>query len=285
MSYGIRNTLILAFVLLLFLGSGFGYIHFYQKSMIEELELSLEEKEVEYAEMSEIAETFPFYSQAVEEAQNFIETFDKTLFPINDTDRIFKFLSEINLEAPRVEFEYLYSDSTAEEEYGIITSTITGYGPYQSIYTFINRIENSRPVQKIENLQVSPVNRPDEYGHANFNFTLNSYYNRTEHFDTTEEDLTVAGRYPDRFHNPFYPLIREPEPNVDNLVEVDNSRLIGVSQSRIFLRNQHGELINLSLNDPVYLGQLTEINSQQGRATFRLNRGGIIEEVTLEVQR
>ncbi|MEX2368057.1 MAG: hypothetical protein WD510_01005, partial [Balneolaceae bacterium] len=65
---------------------------------------------------------------------------------------------------------------------------------------------------------------------------------------------------------------------------IESSRLIGISSSRIFLRDQNGRLVNLSVNDRVYLGSLEAIDVQEGRATFRLNKGGIIEAVTLEVQ-
>jgi len=285
MTYAIRNTLILLVFLLLITGGGFAYIYFFQVGSIENLQAEVDEKESEFNEKSAIADTYPVLLSAVESAEDFIENYDKTLFPDSNPDQVYRFLSEINANWPRVEFNYIFNDSTEQDLYGIVNSTISGVGSYRAIYNFINRIENSRPVQKVRNIQLSPIQQLGQYGDANFNFELQSYYNRSEHFNPRQEDLLVALNDPSLFHNPFFPMIRDIEPNEDNLTDVENSQLIGVSNSRIFLRNQDGQLVNLSLNEQVYLGSLQNINVQQGSATFRLNKGGIIEEITLEVRR
>jgi hypothetical protein len=285
MSYALRNTLILLFFFLLLAGGGISYIYFVQNSQIEELEEDLAANRAEYNELSAIADNYPFVQQAVESAEEFIENYDKSLFPTHQPDQIYKFLSEINFTWPRVEFNFNFTDSSNVEQYGIITSSVSGLGSYRAIYNFINHIENSMPVQKIRNLQISPINQVGEYGNANFTFDIDSYYDRSNYFDTEEEDLFMAMSEPVMFHNPFFPLIRDIEPNEDNLTDVENSRLIGLSNSRIFLRNQQGELVNLMEGDQVYLGNLRNINVQTGTATFRLNKGGIIEDVTLEVRR
>jgi len=61
--------------------------------------------------------------------------------------------------------------------------------------------------------------------------------------------------------------------------------LIGMTPSAVYLRDQDGQMVTLRPNDRVYLGRLETIDAQRGRVTFRLNRGGIIDVVTLEVQR
>jgi hypothetical protein len=285
MSYALRNTLLLLLFFVIIAGGGFSYIYFVQNNAIEELEETLAQNQSEYDELSAIAETYPFMESAVESAEEFIANYNKTLFPTNDPDQIYKFLAELNMEWPRVEFNYAFNDSTILDQYGIVNSSITGLGSYRAIYNFINRIENSRPVQKVTNFQLSPIDQIGEYGTANFSFDVQSHYMRSDVIEISEEDLLVEYRDPQMFHNPFYPLIRDIEPNEDNLTNVENSNLIGISSSRIFLRNQEGQLVNLSLNDPVYLGRLVSINVQSGQATFRLNKGGIIEDVTLEVRR
>lgn len=285
MSYALRNTLILLLFFVVIAGGGLLYIHFIQKSAIVEFEESVGEKQIEYNQMAVIAENFPVMESALARAEEFIDTYDKSLFPTSNPDQIYRYLAEINSDWPRVEFNFAFGDSTTQDQYGIVTSSITGVGSYRAVYNFINRIENSRPVQKINNIQVSPINQVGQYGNANFTFDLRSYYNRSDIFETSDEELPIALRSPQLFHNPFYPLIRDVESNEENLTNVENSRLLGVSSSRIFLRDQDGRLVNLSLNDPVYLGNLLAIDVQRGSALFRLNKGGIIEEITMEVRR
>jgi len=285
MSYAVRNTLILLLFLTLIAGGGIAYLHFVQKSTIESLEESVGEKQIEYNRMSVIAENFPVMESSVNRAEEFIDTYDKTLFPTSNPDQIYRYLAEINFDWPRVEFNFVFGDSTTHDQFGIVSSSITGMGSYRAVYNFINRIENSRPVQKIGNIQFSPINQVGQYGNANFSFDLRSYYNRSDIFETSDKELLIALRSPQLFHNPFFPLIRDVEPNEENLTDVENSRLLGVSSSRIFLRNQDGRLVNLILNEPVYLGTLQAIDAQRGRASFRLNKGGIIDEIILEVRR
>lgn len=285
MSYAVRNTLILLLFFTVIAGGGGAYIHFVQKSDLEELDQIVSEKQDEYNRMSDIVEMYPHLQSSVVRAEEFIETYDKTLFPTNNPDQIYRYLAEINGNWPRVEFNFVFEDSTEQDQYGIVNTSITGVGSYRAVYNFINRIENSRPVQKIANIQISPINQVGEYGTANFTFDLSSYYNLSDIIEASNEELQIAFRSPQLFYNPFYPLIRDIEPNEENLTNVENSRLLSVSSLRIFLRNQDGRLVNLSPNDQVYLGRLQTIDVERGSASFRLNKGGIIEEITLEVRR
>lgn len=283
MSHAIRNTLILLLVLLFIAGSGYAYIHFIQKAEIERLEGSVSTLEQEYAQKSETAELVPLLREQYEAASAFIDGFDKTIFRNSNPDEVFRFLSILN-EMANVDFNFVFRDSTVTSDYGIIESEITGQGSYRGFVTLINAIENSEPVQKVSNISVAPVGQDGGYQNVNFTFRLSSNYDSQNIFQTVRTP-GVGTMETGPFHNPYYPLIRSVEPNVDNLVNVDNSRLVGVSSNQVFIIDQDGTMKTLRPNDRVYLGRLESINARQGNATFRLNRGGIIDVVTLEVQR
>lgn len=286
MSYALRNTIILLVVLSLLCGSGWAYFKFVQETQIEQLTTSLDRKTRDYNNKRQIADGLPLLQQQFDEAQQFINNFDKTLFKNNNPDNVFKFLSDINIGSDRIQFNFVFADSSVQNQYGIINSNITGEGDFNSVYNFINRIENSQPVQKIENIVLTPIGQVGSYNRVSFSFTLRSYYDRVKMFTNAESASPfIARRIVSSERNPFFPLIRDVEPNLDGLVNAEASRLVGISGNSIFLINQEGRMINLNLNDRVYLGYLESINIQQGRATFRLNKGGIIEVVTLEVQR
>lgn len=283
MSYAIRNTLILFVVLLAILGTGFGYIQYYQKSTIEEMNATVEELQNEYNNKRSIADQLPVIREQFEAAQKFIENFDKALFSSSNSDDVFDFLIDLSPESDDLEFNYVYSDSSLTERYGIISSSINGTGSYRAVFNFINRIENSQAVQKINNITVTPIGEPGNYNRVSFNFDINSFYNRSGTMDALAMFTNL--RPVDNFSNPFFPLIRDLPPNVGNLTNIENSRLVGISSSKVFVMNQNGRMVNLSENDPVYMGRLERIDLTNGRAIFRLNKGGIIEMVTLEVQR
>ncbi len=86
-------------------------------------------------------------------------------------------------------------------------------------------------------------------------------------------------------HNPFYPLVRESlPPNKQGLVDVEKSSLRALTPSMAFVEDQAGKLITLGVGDKVYLGYLTEVNAATNVARFTLNKGGIVETVTLGLE-
>ncbi|MGF1669814.1 MAG: type 4a pilus biogenesis protein PilO [Balneolaceae bacterium] len=283
MSYAIRNTIILLVVLVLILGTGFGYMHFIQKPVIGELEETAEKLQADYNNKRSIADQLPVIRAQYEAAQDFINNFDKALFSSNNPDDVFAFLIELSPASEDLTFNFVFSDSSVTDKYGIIRSSVNGVGSYRAVYNFINRIENSQAVQKINNITLTPIGEVQNYNRVSFNFEISSFYDRSGTMDTPF--LFTFLRAAERFTNPFFPLIRDIPPNIENLTDVENSRLVGVTASNVFLINQNGRMVNLKVNDPVFLGHLENINLTNGRAVFRLNKGGIIEMHTLEVQR
>lgn len=284
MSYGIRNTLIMLLVLVFIYGAGYAYVYFVQKPEIERLEVRVSNLEREYNQDQQTANLVPMLREQYQNSRQFIDNYDKIIFRNNNPDEVFRFLTILN-EMSNLNFNYIFQDSTITEDYGVIRSEISGNGSYRGLMTFINAIESSEPVQKINALTITPLSQDGGYQNVNFTFTLNSNYDSQKVFDSPERTPGIATSAMTSGHNPFFPLIRTVPPNEENLPDVDNSRLIGVASSSIFLLNQDGRMVTLRNNDRVYLGRLETINVREGRATFRLNRGGIIDLVTLEVQR
>jgi Tfp pilus assembly protein PilO len=284
MSYGLRNTLILLLALLVINGGGYAYMHYFQKAEIEQLEEQQERLERDYQQDLQVAEQVPMLREQFAEASSIIEGFDKTIFSNNNADEIFRFLSLIN-EGAGVNFNFTFNDSTSSDQYGVINSEINGAGSYRNVVRFINAIEYSEPVQKINGISLTPSGEAEGYQNVNFTFRLQSHYDRVGVFDNNNQTPDIAFRTNESNHNPFFPLIRNVPPNEDNLPNVDQSRIVGITSSAVYLMDQTGSMVTLRVNDRVYLGRLEQINMQQGSASFRLNRGGIIDVVTLEVQR
>lgn len=281
MSYGIRNTIILLTVLIIFVGSGWGYIYFFQQPTIEELTQEVEQKQTELQNKQEIADRYPVVSNQFEKASSYVENFDKSLYPGPDEDQVYYFLNSINNGSAYTDFTFQFTDSTAMEEHGEMSIQITGDGYYRNVVNFIRRIELSAPINKIEEIQINPINEVESYGRVNFTFTLKSLYDRQAGFENSS--MAVTDDILGSVYNPFFPLIRSVKENTENLVDVESSSLIAVSGNRAFILDQSGMLQKLTEGDDVYLGELRNINVDEGSASFELNKGGIIEQVTLQV--
>ncbi len=283
MSYALRNTIILLVVLLSILGLGYAYLAFVQQPQIDSLETVISERETELRNKQNTAAQLESLLTQFEESSAFIENFEKTLFRTSDPDQIYRFLSILSATDP-VAFDFTFNDSTMTDQYGVVQSQITGQASHRALLNFISRIEHSEPVQKISNITISPTGAEPSYNHVNFTFNISSYFDRLALIDAPVTP-GVSDRITMSTHNPFFPLIRSIEPNVDGLTNVEESRLVGIGVGVVYLMNQNGRMVTHRENDRVYLGRLVSIDVNAGRATFRLNKGGILETVTMEVQR
>lgn len=281
MSYALRNSLILLIVFILFVGSGWAYFYFVQEPKIDELQQQVEAKTAELREKQQIANQYGTVLKQFENATFFINNFDKSLYPDSNEDRVFDFLNTLNTGNSYTDFTFAFTDSTSQDQYGIMSMNISGEGFYRYLINFIRKVEYSKPLNKISNLDITPINDLENYGRVNFNFTLNSFYDRGTEFGSPTMDVVNASY--SSLHNPFFPLIREIEPNEEDLTNIEQSEIIALSSNRVFLLDQNGELQKIRLGDQVYLGSLMNINLSEGSATFELNKGGIIERITLEV--
>jgi len=281
MSYAIRNTLILLLVLLLMAGAGWSYLHFVQQDKIGRLETTLDKKQKDLRQKQAIASQYDAVIDKFGKAQYYMKNLDKSLLQTQNPDKVFDYLNNVSGGAP-VEFDFTYKDSTANGQYGILRSDIKGGGYYKSVINFIKSIELSRPLNKVKNLTISPRSGVENLSQVDFNFTLESYYDKARIFDNPSMKIIR----PDKkvVYNAFYPHIHEPIPNTEGLVNVEQSKLIGVSPSAVFIVDQNGKMQTLKKGGKVYLGTLKNINAKKGSAVFELNKGGIVEQITLEVQ-
>jgi hypothetical protein len=291
LSYGVRNTIILLVALLLFGGGAFAYIQFVQVPEIERLETSMQEKQQDYNNKKAISDAFPQLNENYQNALSIIENYDKSLYKTPNPDDVFDYLNYISnsSENLRVYFDFNFVDSTAQDQYGIIRSNLNGYGNFVNVVNFINTIENSQLLNKVTALSMVPPggnNEGQEITDITFNFTLESYYERIPIQENASRTNVLTRNQQVSTFNPFYPLIQPTvPPNTDNLINVEQSRIIGMTASRIFIVDQGGNVQSLTIGDDVYLGSLQSIDINNKSATFNLNKGGITELVTLEIER
>lgn len=286
MSYAVRNTIILLVTLFIIIGLGAAYSQIYLKNKINDLENELGAKQSDLNSKQNINADYAELITTYEAALGVIENYDKVLYESNKPDNVFDFLNKINeFEGNKVFFDFVYSDSIPDNQYGILESSIVGFGGYDAVVDFINSIEHSQLLNKVSEVVISPPRAEDDINDVNFSFILESYYQKTAILDSTGTEYAILKDSEISTFNPLYPLILPSIPNnTEGLINVNSARIIGVTGSRVFL-SESGKVISLKVGDKVYLGYLESIDIQQKKATFNLNKGGIQEVVTLEVVR
>jgi hypothetical protein len=220
-------------------GLGFSYSKFFLESKIEELESSLATKQTDLNSKQDINAQFTELNDRYEAALVVMGNYDKILFPSNKPDDVFNFVNSVNAAGGyEINFDFIYSDSIPNNEYGIIQSAIAGFGDYQALTDFVNRIEHSQLLNKVNNLTISPARQEDDLAMVNFSFDLESYYEKVSLFDSVSTDFTIILDENISTYNPIYPLIQPTiASNVEGLTDVRSSRLIGMTSGRVFLRN------------------------------------------------
>ncbi len=283
MKYSIRNTIILIVTLVLMLGGGWLFIQNKFVSEIEETEEQLQELNMELQEVQNSADMFAQAQANYNEVLYIRLNHPKELFLDHNSSNLYNYLQMLNRDLSFTELNYSLSDSTLNEDHGIINATIQGEGRYENLANFIYRLEYSRPLLQVQSVQIDNITDLERLNNVNFQVTLGAYYRRGSWSNYLAE-LDPSGPLGRIRHNPYYPLIHEVPPNEENLPDVDQSRLLVLTGSRAHIFDQTGTLQRLGIGDRVYLGRLSSIDLQRGEAVFQLNRGGIRDRVVLTLE-
>ncbi|HEY6438277.1 MAG TPA: hypothetical protein VIY47_16925 [Ignavibacteriaceae bacterium] len=202
--------------------------------------------------------------------------------------KFYNFINSIVADFPKettVNIEYIRQ--APDKEFFFHEYKLTGGGNYNDVYKMIYAIEQSKELKKIGKLSFSNlVKTNDEVPLFLINFELIAqvYFSSDTRFapaEFVENNLATGPIY-----DAFYPLIRnEIPPNVDNLLDVQGGRLLALIPEGAFVADNKGNTYLVWEGEQVYLGYLTKIDYDNNTVSFILNKGGIIEQVTLQLDR
>lgn len=209
-------------------------------------------------------------------------------FNINQTD-FYDFVNKVSSGFSEYSFVNMeYVENTREKGFDIFNYTLDGVAEFRDLYNLIYSIEESKLLKKINtmilanNINVDPDGTPHFL--VNYKFNVEVYSSSDDRFaikNYVENDLKP---YP--VYDYFYPLIRsEIVPNRDELFDVQTGQLLALIPDGAFLTDASGRTYLLWEGDQVYLGYLTEIDFKNSRVHFIVNKGGIIEKITLELSK
>ena len=202
--------------------------------------------------------------------------------------KFYNFVNNIVTNFPKettVNIEYLRQ--APDKEFFFHEYKLTGGGNYNDVYKMIYAIEQSKELKKIDKLSLSNLVKTDDEVPlflVNFELIAQVYFSSDSRFapaEFVENNLSTGPIY-----DAFYPLIRnEIPPNVDNLLDVQGARLLALIPEGAFVADNKGNTYLVWEGEQVYLGYLTKIDYDNNTVSFILNKGGIIEQVTLQLDR
>ena len=179
-----------------------------------------------------------------------------------------------------------YLNKGVENGFNYYTYKVSGSGSFDGVYGLIYAVEHSKDLMKIQAAELINNTIVDSKGvpHYIVKFTLQvkEYYSQSDQYAAvfySENNLRAADLY-----DAFYPLVRnEIRPNTEHLPDIQGASLISLVPQGAFIMDASGNTTLMEKGDPVYLGNLMDIDYEHESVTFVLNKGGIVEFETLKL--
>ena len=289
MNKKLRSTLGLVALLIIILVIGGIYLFVFQRGAINERQEKLAELNANVYDPEELNARYAALEKRSAELDSILSA-RKFNIPQNvPSIKFYSFVNNIVANfSPLTQVNVEYLDQIKDKEFLVHQYKLTGSGYFNEVYSMIYAIEQSKELKKISQLNLGNLIRTDKEGVplflVSFEMTAQVYHSIDSRFaaaTTLENDLTTGPLY-----DAFYPLIRnEIPPNVDNLLDVQGAKLLALIPEGAFVADTKGNTYLVWEGEQVYLGYLTKIDYDNNTVGFILNKGGIIEKVTLELDK
>ena len=289
MNRKLKNTLGLVGLLIIVIAAGIIYNYVLQESDIKERQDKLKKLQSFKYKTSELNQQLRdlFKRAGVLDSLLASRRFN---IPYNlSSIKFFKFMNSISLTfSPVTKLNVEYVDKFDENEFTYYEYKITGNGEYNDIFKIIYSIEHSKELKKIKSVSINNIVSSDENNVPQFlvrsTIIVDVYFAHNDRFSTKkliENDLTSRPQY-----DIFYPLIRnEIPPNNEGLLDVQGAKLLAIIPEGAFLSSSNGTTFLLWEGEQVYLGYLTKIDYDNNKVNFIINKGGIIENISLSLEK
>lgn len=289
MSTKTKNTIIIAvlFIIIVLAAGAFDFI--YQKNKIEGKEQQVKELKQYQYDTGILESQLANLKKKVAQLDSILAN-RKYAIPVNISQaNFFDFVNQVSFNFSSDSFVNIeYTEMETFPNFKIFNYTLSGIARYSDFYRLVYAIEESKNLKKVVNVELSSNVKVNEDGVplylVNFKFLAKVYFSTDDRFSFKggiENSLE-----PNPAYDIFYPLVRnEIPPNNDGLLDVQSAQLLALIPDGAFLSDASGNTYLLWEGDKVYLGYLTNIDYQNNRVNFVLNKGGVIENMSLQLQK
>ncbi len=278
-----RNTLVIGIILALVAGVGY-YVTHRLKKEDDQIKAKNQTLRTEIVKLDKMLAQREAIERQFEALKIMIAQQTKVLIQ-NDTPAItYNYLLQILKWMKRnINFDFSLSSKKAPDsswnEY-----IVQGSAHYMSVVNFIKQLEYQRPVLTIDEITMAEhtVAVSDT---VQFSMVFKTHFSpEGAAIETVPEKEVPAYTSP---YVSFRPRIYDtpPEMEIDPaLLQIDKTVIVGMTPTRVFLRDDRGIIHILSIGDRVAYGYLYSIDSKQEKIVFRLNQYGSTEDKTLFMQ-
>lgn len=287
MSRKSKNIIILSVILVLVLAAGVTYAVFVQgkeilkkNTRVSELRRSSVSREALLLELKQVEENV-----AIVDSLLALSDFN---IPANiPEEKFYDFVDSYSSESfiytgTRVDF----MEKKVDKGINYYVYRLHGTGRFIDVYNLIYAIEHSKELKRISSAEIKANTVVNSEGIprylVNFDLLVDVYFANNDQYMSSRNNMEMIVKQ--NVYNAYYPLIRnEILPNYDDLPDIQNAELISLVPQGAFIKDDAGNTYLMEKGERVYLGYLTDIDYTARKVTFTLNKGGIIEELVIEM--
>jgi hypothetical protein len=282
-----KTLIILIIIFLVITAAGGIYSLSMQKHQINEASKDLDHLKINFSDISKINDQLKNARDKATVVDSFLFSGRFTIPRNISQSKFYNFIDSWSGDHALYTFtntEYL--NKGVENGFNYYTYKVSGSGGFNGVYGLIYAIEHSKDLMKIQTAELINNTIVDSKGvpHYIVKFTLQvkAYFSQSDQYVAvfySENNLRAEDLY-----NEFYPLVRnEIRPNTEHLPDVQGASLISLVPQGAFIMDASGNTTLMEKGDPVYLGNLMDIDYEHESVTFVLNKGGLIEFETLKL--
>ena len=287
MEYAVRNTIILAILLLLVIGGSYWGN---RKSSVV-----LSQAKATYNDLRETVDGLKRANPDLVNEEMIISALERMEARARENVKIilkddnptitYKYLVDIvDRYCPGLIFNFLAEKSGQQDMISYNSYKIDGSSSFSDFYKFIDHLENESPLLTIESISLKE--KFDTISDTiQFHLSFKSYFEGT---GIPYEDVTMKNIKHLYFrYNPFQTRIHSPMQysGLDEDVILEKAVLIGLTPEKVFMRDHRGKLRILFPGDKTAFGNLTSINWEEQYAAFTINKTGVNEEKIIYIDK
>lgn len=202
--------------------------------------------------------------------------------PVVTYDYLLKVLNWLGTD---IIYDFALSGKSKEDETKTYNEyVISGRSDYMDIVHFTRLLEHQRALITVEDISLAAENIAHS-DTVSFSMILRTYF-ANEGVPTNDISYKPLARgvkaFP-LFKSKIWESLPEVEDEDSRLVDVELCNMIGISESKVFLRDGRGIIRILARGDKVLWGHLWKIDHREGLAIFRLNKYGFEENHILSI--
>ena len=287
MSGKLKNTIIMVVILVILVLGGGAYNFIYQKAKINDRLKKIKALKLYQLDTEALNQQYALLNKRVAELDSVLANRRYNIPHILSESNFFEFINKVNYNfSPLSYVNVEYNETETSNNFVVYVYTVNGVAEFNDLVGLIYAIEESKQLKKIETVELSNNIKVDSDATPHYlityKFKVRVFFSNDERFYV--KDIKENNLSPNPEFNIFYPLVRnEIPPNKEKLLDVQTGELLALIPDGAFFSDASGNTYLLWEGDKVYLGYLTNINYQNNEVNFVLNKGGLIEDVTLKL--